>query len=139
MEKFFYTIVGNHTNTNDGVGRFLLAIVTFILIGGGAFWSLGSTNPPLDTVLCDPVKGDPAGTLAEWSVRGVIVNIRRSETNAVVEVRTPRWEPIDATDKMLIGISAYCIARGPDLRGSATIEGSGLEKLGTVIDGTWMR
>ncbi|MDQ0320258.1 hypothetical protein QO002_002396 [Pararhizobium capsulatum DSM 1112] len=40
MEKFFYAIVGEHTNVNAGLGRFILLFIAFMVIGGGAFWFL---------------------------------------------------------------------------------------------------
>ena len=40
MEKLYYAIVGDSTNTNVGLGRFLLVPVVFILIGGSIFWAL---------------------------------------------------------------------------------------------------
>lgn len=39
MEKLYYAIVGNNTNTNEGLGRFVLAFVVFIAIAGAIFWS----------------------------------------------------------------------------------------------------
>lgn len=41
MEKLFYAIVGNDTNTNEGLGRFVLAILAFIVVAGALFWLIG--------------------------------------------------------------------------------------------------
>jgi uncharacterized protein (DUF983 family) len=41
MLDLYYAIVGNNTNTNEGVARFLVLIIGFIVIGGVVFWGLG--------------------------------------------------------------------------------------------------
>ncbi|WP_280513871.1 hypothetical protein [Rhizobium daejeonense] len=38
---FYYAIVGQHTNTNEGLGRILGVIIAFIIIFGGLFWLIG--------------------------------------------------------------------------------------------------
>lgn len=41
MEKLYYVIVGDETNTNEGLGRFVLAILAFIVVAGVFFWLIG--------------------------------------------------------------------------------------------------
>jgi hypothetical protein len=41
MKDLYYAIVGTQTNTNEGLGRLLGAIIVFILVFGSIFWALG--------------------------------------------------------------------------------------------------
>ncbi|WP_302795378.1 hypothetical protein [Shinella daejeonensis] len=42
MVDLYYAIVGNTTNTNEGLARLLGLIIVFIAVGGGVFWFLGA-------------------------------------------------------------------------------------------------
>ncbi|KQS87465.1 MULTISPECIES: hypothetical protein [unclassified Rhizobium] len=139
MAEFFHHAVRRPAKTETGITRLLVMTIAIVSIGASAFCLRGSTKLPIDTVVCDSVKGDPAGALADWHARGVIESIAYSEKNTVVKVQTARWEGLDPADRRRIGVQAYCLARGSDLRGSVTVKGSKLEDLGTVIDGYWMR
>lgn len=39
--NLYYAIVGETTNTNTGVARFMGVIVVFIVLGGGLAWLIG--------------------------------------------------------------------------------------------------
>jgi hypothetical protein len=39
--NLYYAIVGETTNTNMGVARFMGVIVVFIVLGGGLAWLIG--------------------------------------------------------------------------------------------------
>lgn len=42
MLDLYYAIVGARTDTNAGLGRFMGLVILFILVGGAAFWALGT-------------------------------------------------------------------------------------------------
>ena len=41
MQDLYYALVGDTTDTNMGLVRFMGAIIAFIVIGGGLFWAIG--------------------------------------------------------------------------------------------------
>ncbi|WP_421578989.1 hypothetical protein [Shinella sp. M31] len=41
MIDFYYAIVGDTTDTNMGLARFMGLILAFIVVGGGLFWAIG--------------------------------------------------------------------------------------------------
>ena len=38
MNDLYYLIVGENTNTNEGLGRLLAFVLAIIVVGGGLFW-----------------------------------------------------------------------------------------------------
>lgn len=38
--SLYYLVVGTSTNTNEGLGRLLAAIIVFIVVFGSIFWML---------------------------------------------------------------------------------------------------
>lgn len=41
MMNLYYAIVGNTTDTNAGLARFMGVIIAFIVLVGSLFWALG--------------------------------------------------------------------------------------------------
>ncbi|MFC6447147.1 hypothetical protein [Shinella zoogloeoides] len=41
MNDIYYAIVGTTTDTNQGLGRFMGAILAFIVVFGTLFWAIG--------------------------------------------------------------------------------------------------
>jgi hypothetical protein len=41
MNHLYYAIVGDTTDTNIGLARFMGVIVVFIVLGGGLSWVIG--------------------------------------------------------------------------------------------------
>jgi len=41
MLDFYYAIVGDTTDTNMGLARFMGVILAFIVVVGGLFWAIG--------------------------------------------------------------------------------------------------
>lgn len=40
MDSIYYLIVGNNTNTNEGLGRMLAVLAAFLFVFGTIFWAL---------------------------------------------------------------------------------------------------
>ncbi|KQS90322.1 hypothetical protein [Rhizobium sp. Leaf386] len=99
------------------------------------------TIAPKKSVVAAPTcdKASAHRVLTYWRDLRVVRDVRSATEKAYVEVNTRAWAEIGRKGQISIAFAAYCSVADANGSGSALVEGSLQESLGSVVDGVWSR